>query len=408
MKILHVIPSVSPKRGGPSFAVRAMAEIAVHQGFQVDIVTTDDDGSGHLDVALGKPLIENGVCYRYFRRQTDFYTASWPLTKWLAKNVSNYDLVHIHALFSYSMLPAAYFARRANVPYIIRPLGTLNRWGIANRRAFLKQISLLLIEKPLLFRAARLHFTSMQERIEAAEAGLDLPFKILPLGINLQIFSDLPEPHTFYAQYPQLHGKKILLFLSRIDLKKGLELLLAATALITQTRNDFVLFIAGDGEEDYKAQLKQRSFELKIDDNIIWGGFLSGIPKLAAMAAADIFVLPSYSENFGIAVVEAMAAGLPVIISDQVGIHNEIDTAKAGIVTKCDSDILSSSIQQLLNNNQLCQEMGQNGQRLAQEQFSLEAMSDGLIQLYRQVISDSTKAGDSNPISIQKPVASKK
>jgi len=116
MKVLHVIPSLSPLRGGPSFAVPAMAQRLAHAGLEVHIAATDDNGPGHLDVPLERPITEDGITRWYFRRQTEFYTFSWTLTRWLAHHVADFDLLHIHGLFSYATLPAASFATSACIP----------------------------------------------------------------------------------------------------------------------------------------------------------------------------------------------------------------------------------------------------------------------------------------------------
>ena len=133
LRVLHVIPSVGPRRGGPSVAMRTLARGLTRAGVDVQIATMDDDGPGRLDVPLERPVEEEGATYWYFRRQTRFYSVSWPLTRWLAGRVANFDLVHIHALFSYAAVPASIFARTRGVPYIVRPLGTLNRFGMERR-----------------------------------------------------------------------------------------------------------------------------------------------------------------------------------------------------------------------------------------------------------------------------------
>ena len=165
-----------------------MAEGVAARGHTVHVVATDAEGAGHLQVPLEQPLVEKGVTYRYFRRQSTFYTFSWPLTRWLAEHINEYDVVHIHALFSYASLPAAFYATRQNVPYIVRPLGTLNRWGMQQRRPWLKQLSFQLVERHILARAAMLHFTSEDERQQASEVGVRVPSTVLPLGIQLDPF----------------------------------------------------------------------------------------------------------------------------------------------------------------------------------------------------------------------------
>jgi len=145
-RVLHVIPSIGPLRGGPSVAVRTMAEGLASHGLTVDVVTTDDNGPQRLAVPLGRPVLHNGVTYRYFPRQIKFYTVSWALLKWLVLNLRKYDAVHIHGLFSFASTAGALCAAYYDVPYVVRPLGVLNAWGIRNRRPFLKKLSLNLLE----------------------------------------------------------------------------------------------------------------------------------------------------------------------------------------------------------------------------------------------------------------------
>lgn len=386
MRVLHVIPSLSPKRGGPSFAVRAMAESIAAHGVTVDVVTTDDDEAGHLAVPLEQPIVEGGVTYRYFRRQTSLYTFSAPLTCWLARHVGDYDIVHIHALFSYSALPAAWMARIQRVPYIVRPLGTLNRWGLENRRPMLKRVSLRFIEKPILEQAEVIHFTSEQERIEAEAAGHHYPAVEIPLGIDLAPYTSLPSADGFFRRYPDLKNKPLILFLSRLHPKKGLDILLSAFALVVVRNPEARLAIVGDGDSDYVASLQLQARALGIDDYIAWPGSLYDTEKLAVLAAADLFVLPSYSENFGLAVVEALAAGLPVVVSDQVGIHR--DVALAGLVVACAAEPLAQALIALLNDPGQRQRLGSAGRRLAQERFSNEALGEKLVSLYAQCINN--------------------
>lgn len=386
MRVLHVIPSLSPKRGGPSFAVRSMAEAVAGQGEQVEVAATDDDGAGHLAVPLAQPMVENSVTYRYFHRQTDFYTFSWPLTRWLARNVGDYDVVHIHALFSYSTLPAAWLARRNGVPYIVRPLGTLNQWGRQHRRPVLKKASLRLIEGPILARAARIHYTCEQERIEAEAGGCRYPASVLPLGIDLAPFASLPPADAFLKRCPQLSGKSVILFLSRLHPIKGLDNLLRAMARLAPDYPDVCLVLVGDGEPAYVSELQAQAAALGLIERIVWTGPLYDADKLAAFAAADLFVLPSYSENFGLAAVEALAAGLPLVISDQVGIQREVAQAEAGLVTPCDPIALAQALAAMLASPDLRVRCSANARRLAEQRFSNSMMAQALVHLYEQVV----------------------
>jgi glycosyltransferase involved in cell wall biosynthesis len=350
----------------------------------VDVATTDDNGSERLQVPLDRPVMEDGVTYRYFRRQTRFYTVSWPLFRWLGNNVAAYDLLHIHALFSFSVAAAAWWSSHYRVPYVVRPLGTLNRWGIENRRPWLKQASLRLIDRRVLSGAAAVHYTSQEEQEEGAMAASALRPVIIPNPVDFQFDRDRLPARWLRSRYPAIAEKKIILFLSRIHPKKGIDLLLGAFARLRAQVPDVVLVMGGAGDEDFVERLRGQARDLGLESDIVWAGFLEGDAKKAAMAEADIFVLPSYSENFGVAAVEALAAGLPVIVSDHVGIHREIAAAHAGLVVPCQEEPLARALVQLLNAPALRSELARNGRTLAQS-FSPASIGERLIELYSDI-----------------------
>jgi glycosyltransferase involved in cell wall biosynthesis len=326
---------------------------------------------------------EGGVTYRYFARQSRFYTFSWPLTTWLRDNVAGFSAVHIHSLFSYATLPAAFWAHHYGVPYIIRPLGTLNRWGVTNRRPALKQLSLRLVESRVLEHSAAVHFTSDQERTEAEELRIpSLNAAIIPNPVSI---GEPAERGRFRARYAQVSDSRILLFLSRLDEKKGLDLLLRAFAQVRRHDGGTWLVIAGEGPDAFVTGLKQDATRLGIADRILWTGFLAGAAKAEALADADLFVLPSYSENFGIAVAEAMASGLPVVVTDQVALHTDVTAAGAGLVVPCEADALSGALNQLLGDSGERRAMGDRGRRLAADRYSSDAVTRRLIQLYDEI-----------------------
>ena len=390
LRVLHVIPSVGPLRGGPSVMVRTMARGLAHAGLEVHVVATDDNGRGRLRVSHVTPILEDGVTYRYFPRQTRFYTFSWPLTRWLARHVRDYDLVHIHALFSYAAAPAAYWAARAGVPYVVRPLGTLNRWGMEHRRPWLKRVSLWLIEQRILCGAAGVHYTSQQEQVEATELGVRAPNAVLPLGVDLSEFERLPPRGWFRQKMPGLARRTLLLFLSRLDPKKGLDLLLEAFARVRKHGAEIALVIGGSGSSRFEAALRQRTAQLGLEGDVYWAGFLSGREKLAALADADVFILPSYSENFGVAAIEAMASGLPVIISDRVGIQREVAAAGAGVVVACEPESVAKAILRLVD-PALRAELGARGRRLVRDRFSVQVTTEELVRLYGRALGGSSQ-----------------
>jgi glycosyltransferase involved in cell wall biosynthesis len=386
MKVLHVIPSVGPLRGGPSFAIRSITKGLSERGVETHVATTDDNGpSDRLAVKLGVPVEEDGAVFWYFRRQTSFYIGSWPFTLWLWRHARDYDLIHIHALFSYCPSVAALIARRKGVPYIIRPLGVLNRWGMVNRRPLLKRISFSLLEKRLLRDAAFIHYTAEQERSEAAECGFRHKPMIIPNPVDVPDLRGLPSGQ-FRRRYPALRDRRIVLFLSRIDRKKGLDLLIPAFQKVLVDFPDTVLVIAGDGDAGLIGELRTQCRDLNIESSVFWPGFLDGPAKFEALAGAEIFVLPSYSENFGIAVIEAMAAGVPVIITDQVGIWREVSGEKAGLVTTAEAEPLRGAIVRLLADEASRASMGANGVALVRSYFARGIVIEKLMDAYRSIL----------------------
>jgi glycosyltransferase involved in cell wall biosynthesis len=386
MRVLHVIPSLSVKDGGPSLALPVMAHALSQRGIGVTIATTDDDGRGKRQaVALRQRPDDQRIHYIYFRKNTEFYKFSFQLTRWLLKHVTDFEVVHIHALFSYSSVVAGFVARSRQIPYIIRPLGVLNQWGMKNRRRILKRLSLRWIELPILRSASAIQYTSQAEQLEASLAHpaiASLPSAVIPLAI--EAVNPSAESAGFFTKFPEASGRPIVLFLSRLDPKKGLELLLEAFARVRSSVDRSLLVIAGEGTAGYTASLRARADALNLNRDIVWAGFLSGDEKTAAFAAASIFVLPSFSENFGIAALEALAAGVPVILSDQVALSDEIRDADAGLVAPCEAEPLAEKIITLLLDPELRQRFGRNSRRLVQERFSMEAVGRALKDLYQR------------------------
>jgi glycosyltransferase involved in cell wall biosynthesis len=189
----------------------------------------------------------------------------------------------------------------------------------------------------------------------------------------------------FRAAHPELADRPIVLFLSRFDRKKGLELLLPAFAEIRRQFANAALVLAGSGDDVLLAELREQARNLGIADNIVWTGFLQGDAKRAAFADADVFVLPSWSENFGIAVVEAMAAGCPVVVTDQVAIHGDISRAGAGYVVPCQPAAIAAAIARVLGDASARAVMGSKGRCLTQTQYSLGAVTGKLVAAYRQI-----------------------
>jgi glycosyltransferase involved in cell wall biosynthesis len=230
------------------------------------------------------------------------------------------------------------------------------------------------------------HYTSEAEQGEAAALGAPGRPVVIPHGIELEAFQRLAPRGWVRRRAPHLAGRTIILFLSRIDPKKGLDLLLPAFARVRAQQPDVALVMAGDGETEFVGKLKTEAVRLGIDADIYWAGFLGGDEKLAALADADLFVLPSYSENFGLSVVEAMASRLPVVISDEVAIHREVAGGEAGLVTSCQVPSLTAALASLVADAGRRERLGQAGRRLVESRFSAEAMTAAVLSMYHEIL----------------------
>jgi glycosyltransferase involved in cell wall biosynthesis len=382
MRVLHVIPSISSARGGPSRAIQEMEHALSDRGIRITTVTTNEDGDGRrLDVPCGEPVETEFATRRYFPLNAERYMVSIKLGTWLEKNIGDFEVVHVHSLFSFASNAAAFFAGQRQVPYILRPLGVLGRYGMSSRRPYLKKLSLALIERRLIEKAAAVHFTSASERAEVTSAGLKCNGVVIPLGIDTANVDYVHKTFSLDAK----NGINIL-FLSRIDRKKNLENLLRAISLVLSSGRNFRLLIAGDGDPTYVGELKELAQRLNIGQRVQWLGFVDGTEKQQAFSRAAAFVLPSYSENFGIAVVEALTQGLPCIVSGDVAISDEIGTARAGAVTGTDATSIAAGILEVTSNDVDYLSMCLAAHSLAKTSFSREAMGAELERLYRSVM----------------------
>lgn len=384
MRVLHVIPSVSRSSGGPSEALGQMERVLAGSGLEVVTVATDDDGpDGRMDVAACTAIDSNGATRFYFPLQVRPYKVSLPLLRWLRSEVPKFDLVHVHALFSFAPVAAAWTARNAGVPYIIRPLGVLSRYGMEQRRSRLKAMSVQLLEGGLLRDAAAVHFTAEQERAEAESLGIRMRSRVVPLGIE-PISPESPE--LFLQTYPGL-GKRRLLFLSRVDPKKNIEVLLESVALCRRSDPEISLILCGDGDPTYVSHLKAMSVGLGLEDCVVWAGRVEGRMKASALAAAHLFVLPSFSENFGIAAVEALSVGLPCILGEGVAVARRVEEAGAGRAVAPTTAAFADALATTLRAPDLLNDMRGRARQLARSDYSLPAMGRGLLAMYAEACS---------------------
>jgi glycosyltransferase involved in cell wall biosynthesis len=394
MKLLHVVASYAPawRYGGPIQSVAALCQGLASHGEDVTVFTTNIDGPRDLPVPLGQPVLRDAVKVHYFQVQSPRrWSFSWPLTQALEQSTREFDLVHLHGVFVYPILAAAYFCRKYRIPYVISPRGMLDPI-VLRMKPIRKRIYLNLLERRNLNGAAALHYTAPDEQRQAEGLRLPVLTVVVPNGLCLEQLAQLPSPGAFRSRHPEMARKRLILFLSRIHPKKGLDRLVQAFGRVAKRRPDVHLAIAGYDDEGYGQVVRRWLEDAGVAERVTFTGPLLGESKLAAFRDVDLFVLPSYQENFGMAVLEAMGCGLPVVVSNGVYLYREIQRAGAGLVVDGDPAGLAEAIEVLLRDATLRTRMGEAGRRLVRDRFSAEHVADQMRSVYQNILAGTTQA----------------
>lgn len=398
MKILHIVPTYIPayRYGGPIKTVHELNKWLVKNGIEVVVYTTNIDGKDNLNVPLGQEVFIDGVKVFYFPVSFRPWQYSYQLCKALAKNIKDFDLIHITSVFLSVSTLGAYYARKFKKPYMISPRGSLMIEPFEKKR-LKKWLYMNLVEKRNLKQASAVHFTTEMEREEYLKLGLPLKKGFIAAnGFDLGEFNKDAPIEVFREKYNIKVNQKIILFLGRLSWKKGLDTLIPAFAEVVKKEPKVILIIAGGDDEGYKkeilkiiAEINQRTPDiLRTSDvpNIVFTGMLFSEDKIAAYQGSDVFVLPSYSENFGMAPIEAMYFGLPIIISDKVGIAPIVLRENAGVVVKKDKTELANALIKILSDFEFSVKLGQNGKQLIEKEFSWQIIAENFIKVYNELI----------------------
>jgi glycosyltransferase involved in cell wall biosynthesis len=361
LRVLHVIPAIAARYGGASVAAIESCRALATLGHEVLLVTTDADGPGHLSVPLGTTTRFDGVPVVFFRRAAS-ESVKWSpgLSIWLRSAVVRFDVVDVHAVFSHSSLAAGRAARLARVPYVVRPHGALDPWSLM-RKALRKRVLMGAGARRLLRRATRLQYTTAEE-MRLAERALPWlpPGVVVPLGVDEACFDESVQPEQPITPY--------VLVLSRLEQKKGLELLidvfheLAARPDLAEWR----LVIAGDGEPAYVTALRRLAGAGAGRGRITFPGWVDGEQKRRLLRSASLFASPSLQENFGLAVAEAMASGIPVLMTPGVNLAPDVAAAEAGWIVERDRGCLRTALGEILSQPADRRRRGAAARRLAE------------------------------------------
>ena len=390
LRVLHVTSTLAPSFGGPTRVLQDLTKAQVAAGHSVAICTTDRDypadrclPSGYFAKAFPPPIKVYSFCVQY-----EPLLVSLGMARWLRSAIHSFDIIHIHGLYRFPVSFSAYQAKKCRLPYIIMPHGSLDPYLYARssvgKLAF-KRIHERLFDLPNLKGASAIHFTAIEERDRSSFLNLGTRSFVVPNGLEWSRYQLLP-PKGWLRTRLGLADQPLVLFLGRLHFKKGLDLLIPAFDVLRRNIPSVQLVIAGPENDDYGGQVRGWVQERGLSAAVHFIGALEAMDTLKAYVDADIFALPSYTENFGLTVIESLACSLPVVISDQVNIHADVSGADVGIVTRCDVYEVAQALQSLLCDPLRRHAMGLAGRRLVESRYTWPPIVDELTKQYEAVI----------------------
>lgn len=384
MKILHVVPTYFPavRYGGPIFSVHGLCSAQAKNGHDVSVYTTDVDGPNSLAVVTNCAVDVGRIKVHYFKANQA--ESGWSrrlyrsaaMADALRCSISEFDLVHLHSIYLWPTWFAARQARYHNVPYVLSPRGMLVKELIQQKSAWLKRAWLLLIERHNIKHAAALHYTSEREQIDAVHyAKNNTNHFTLANGIDVNQNS---------GTNPKVAKRdtKTVLYLGRVNWKKGLERLISAMEKVPEAQ----LIIAGNDEEGYSKKLEKMILDKRLQHRVALRGFVEGEIKQNLLSSATLLVLCSDNENFGNVVLEAMAVATPVVVTPSVGAAEVVQQYQAGLVSKETPTALAESINRLLNEPGLRKTLGENGRQAAHSHFTWSAIASTMVDHYQSIL----------------------
>jgi glycosyltransferase involved in cell wall biosynthesis len=363
LQVCQVIASINREVGGPAVTVPKLSESLVEQGAKCKLITLDYQGLGSQTPTRGVDVI-NLSAPIWTRRMRGW---SPQLRSRLLEEAAGMDLLHSHGVWMFPNLYARQAAIRLGIPLVLSPRGMLEEWSLGRSR-IKKSIAWRLFERANLTTAALLHATSNTEASSLRKLGLRQPIAIIPNGVDLPADQLSIDREVLESSHPELIGRRWLLFLSRIHPKKGVAELLIAWRKMESKFPDWQLILAGPDLDGYAPTARARSHG--IEARVTFTGMLTGRDKRSALSNSELFILPTHSENFGVAIAEALAAGLPVITTKGAP-WQELETHRCGWWIDLNEAELARSIETALGlSPEALREMGRRGRDLMATKYS--------------------------------------
>jgi glycosyltransferase involved in cell wall biosynthesis len=379
MRILHTTSALDPIAGGVATALGRLAESQAAAGLEVSIFST---WVTIPTEPVAEQLRKRGVNVRLLKCR-DPRSQHPEMTKILAQEFAQADLVHVHGMWEEIQYWSGRVARLLGKPYIFTPHGMIAPWCLKKNNVP-KRLYLHFRMRKILNHATAIHYTSNVERDLCAPLQLTAPTIVEPNGLDLSEFKQLPPRGMFRVQHPEIGERPMILCLGRLSPKKGLDLLIPAFA--KANFREAVLVLAGPDEDGYQKQLEALAQQHGVRDRVLFTGMLYNNQRIEALVDADIFALPSYQENFGIVVAEALAAGCPVIISDQVNIYGDVQAADAGAVVPCDIEAVANELTNWMDNAPRRRLAGERGRLMAFDQYDAARIAQRWVTHYEKMI----------------------
>jgi len=381
VKVLHVVGAFWPavRYGGPIVSVKELCKAIQKAGVTLDVATTDADGSERSPVDTSQWTEVEGLRVRYFRRMG---RSNFVFSPGLASNLlaiaGDYDLIHITSTFQFPSSIAGVAARRVHTPYLVSPRGSLQEWSLRQKR-WKKWPYWHLTERRHLLGADALHATADLEAAAIRDCLGDRPIIVVPNGVD-----PIPVPDV-------ARKTRQIVFLGRLHPKKGLDILVAALSLVTRRWPDLEAIVAGPDEANEWARVSEILDRLQPKPRVRYVGSVFGIEKHTLLAESTVFVLPSHSENFGQAVVEALACGTPVIVSRNCP-WQSVERVGAGYWIANTAEEVAGALERILGNEQLQKSMGKAAREHAKD-FSWQAAGDAMAAYYERLLSNRGRSG---------------